>query len=77
MTQKRSKLQAYHFVTFSKYSLETLMLNLVSLPCSSPRILNKTQTGVLSITGFNVMTPEPLLILTLKLNHYLNLIREI
>ena len=46
------KVVNWHFVALTNFSLETFMLNLVSLTCPSLQILVTTQSGVFSFFGF-------------------------
>ena len=72
ITQKRYKLQPWHFAAFCKILLESFVPNLVFFTWPSLLILGKTLTRVFPISGFPVnpfykeivITPEPVMILT-------------
>ena len=71
-------------MTFSSYSLETSTPNSVLLDCSSPQIFKNSRWGSFQFPDSlsnplqikNVISEEHLMILTWKLEHNLNLRRE-
>ena len=49
--------KTWHIAALSNFSLETFMANLISMTNPSLQMLDKTQTGVFSISGFLVKPP--------------------
>ena len=56
--------KTWHIASLSNFSLETFMANLISMTNPSLQILDKTQTGVFSISGFLVKPPVKKIVIT-------------
>ena len=52
ITQKREKLELWHFAAFSNILLDTFVPNMVLPTCTSLQILGKIQMGVFPNSGF-------------------------